>query len=161
MPKLSCPCGSEREYNNCCQPYIERLQTPEQPEALMRSRYTAYSQANISYIKDTMCGKAASHFNESESKVWAESVIWCGLKVLAADHVNETDDCGFVEFIASFKEGGKLTKIHERSEFARIEGRWFYVATHPPRLKEKSDKPARNSPCPCGSLKKYKNCHGK
>jgi len=33
--------------------------------------------------------------------------------------------------------------------------------SHPIKADKKSDKVGRNSPCPCGSGKKYKKCHGK
>jgi preprotein translocase subunit SecA len=31
----------------------------------------------------------------------------------------------------------------------------------PPGAKREADKVGRNDPCPCGSGKKYKRCHGK
>jgi uncharacterized protein YecA (UPF0149 family) len=31
----------------------------------------------------------------------------------------------------------------------------------PPAAKREADKVGRNDPCPCGSGKKYKRCHGK
>jgi len=35
------------------------------------------------------------------------------------------------------------------------------VAARPPMAKREGDKVGRNDPCPCGSGKKYKRCHGK
>ena len=36
-------------------------------------------------------------------------------------------DVGFVEFVAKFREGGHAAqKMKERSEFHRINGRWYY-----------------------------------
>nr|WP_058529330.1 YchJ family metal-binding protein [Legionella londiniensis] len=93
--------------------------------------------------------------------MWVKSVKWLGLKVISAR--NELPDCGFVEFIARFMEGGKQRSIHEISEFHRINERWYYVdGTHPRnQRKSLSVKLGRNSPCPYGSHKKFKNCHGK
>ena len=48
-----CSCGSGRDYVTCCQPYVEGRAHPETPEALMRSRYTAYTMADIDYIEKT------------------------------------------------------------------------------------------------------------
>jgi preprotein translocase subunit SecA len=35
------------------------------------------------------------------------------------------------------------------------------VAARPATAKREGDKVGRNDPCPCGSGKKYKRCHGK
>jgi preprotein translocase subunit SecA len=35
------------------------------------------------------------------------------------------------------------------------------VNVEPPTVKRDADKVGRNAPCPCGSGKKYKRCHGK
>lgn len=56
---MSCPCKSGKRYADCCEPFITRINLPETPEQLMRSRYTAYSQANIDYIMGTMKGEAS------------------------------------------------------------------------------------------------------
>ncbi len=46
-----CPCGSKVDYLGCCGQYIDYSTHPKTPEALMRSRFTAYSLADIAYIK--------------------------------------------------------------------------------------------------------------
>lgn len=154
---LLCPCNSQMNYELCCAPFMEKRSTPKTPEQLMRSRYTAYSQANIDYIKKTMQGKPLLHFQEDEAKQWAESVIWLGLKIL--DAAMETPEKGYVEFIATFIEKNRLKSIHERSEFHLHNEQWVYVDG----INKKTEKPdraiARNSICPCGSGKKFKNCH--
>ena len=40
----------------------------------MRSRYTAYTEANIGYIQRTMKAPALSRFNAESAKVWAATV---------------------------------------------------------------------------------------
>ena len=154
-----CPCGSQNSYAHCCEPYIEGQEIPKTPEQLMRSRYTAYSLARIDYIKQTMKGKPLAQFNEVEAKKWAEKVIWVGLKVINARM--EQPKQGFVEFIATFMEHNQLKNIHELSEFHQEEERWFYVdgSNKEASNKNHSLKIGRNSPCPCGSGKKFKNCH--
>ncbi len=39
----SCPCGSEREYQDCCGRYIDAREKAPTAESLMRSRYAAYT----------------------------------------------------------------------------------------------------------------------
>ncbi len=154
-----CPCGSEIDYSDCCGVYLSDEQIPASPEAMMRSRYTAYSLANIAYISNTMRGKPLIGFVEVVARSWAERVIWLGLKIIAVRI--GTPDQGYVEFIARYLEGEQLKSICEISEFHRLDGKWFYVdGLHPDSKKEKKQTVRRNSPCPCGSLKKFKNCHG-
>lgn len=155
---LRCPCGLN-SYTLCCSLFIDKQHTPETPEQLMRSRYTAYTLANSSYIKNTMTGKALSNFNESEAQKWAKSVFWLGLDVVSSNM--ENNECGFVEFKVRFIERNQLHLMHECSEFHKINNQWFYVdgVNKTVHDKERKQKIARNSSCPCGSGKKFKNCH--
>lgn len=158
---LLCPCGSQNTYERCCGLYLDSHELPQTPEQLMRSRYTAYSLGKIDYIKCTMKGKALIGFNEFEAAQWAKSVKWLDLTVIKSDI--PTSHIGFVEFAARFSEHNQTKIIHELSEFHKENGRWYYVCgVHKPNL-NKIHKPqvARNAPCPCGSGKKFKNCHAK
>ncbi len=157
-----CPCGSKKTYENCCGLYIEKAQVPETPEQLMRSRYTAYSLAKIDYIKQTMKGKALIGFDELNAKRWAQNVTWLGLEVIQTPSVS--GNIGFVEFAARFLENNRIKTIHERSEFHKEDGYWFYISGSIPQSSSpliKKTEVARNNPCPCGSGKKFKNCHAR
>ncbi|WP_133127775.1 YchJ family protein [Legionella nagasakiensis] len=156
-----CPCGSNVDYSHCCGLYLEGEQIPLSPEALMRSRYTAYSLANIDYIKKTMRGRALNGFHEEEARLWAEQVVWLGLQVVNARH--ETPEQGYVEFIARFMDGTTIKSIHEISEFHRQQGQWYYVdGCCPANSKAPNNQNiGRNRLCPCGSQRKFKHCHGK
>lgn len=158
-----CPCGSNKAYKLCCEPFIVGTQLPPTPEALMRSRYTAFTQANMNYIADTMLGAVKKQFNVESSKQWAQHVTWLGLDVLDAPPVTEQDEQGFVEFVARYRFQNKAESIHERSEFHKRDGRWFYVngeAGGATAQRRSADKIGRNDPCPCGSGKKFKKCCG-
>ncbi len=148
---MLCPCQSQKSYAACCEPFITGNARPQLPEQLMRSRYTAFTQGDVDYIEKTMRGQAAQNFDKDSTREWALKVRWLGLEVLNAPNPQATK--GTVEFIARFEEDGVEKKIHEVSEFARLEGgsRWFYIAGHAPKIE-------RNDPCPCGSGKKYKKC---
>lgn len=119
-----CPCRSGNAYAECCAPYIEgRLAAPT-PEALMRSRYSAYSQGLVDYIADTMKGPAAKGFDKEDAKLWSQSVKWMGLRVLKAWSEGEL---GFVEFKATYSHANQRHYMHEVSEFHFEGGRWYYV----------------------------------
>lgn len=145
----TCPCHSTLLFSDCCEPYLLGSKKPEKPEQLMRSRYTAYSLANIDYIQKTMQKKASKHYNAGTAREWAKSVTWLGLTVIDAPAPN--NNTGTVTFFARFLENTAKKCIYEKSLFEKIEGDWFYVDGSTLKL-------MRNDPCPCGSHKKAKNC---
>lgn len=153
-----CPCDSGHPYLNCCGQFISGELSAPTPEALMRSRYTAYTQANIDYIERTMKGRALEGFDRQRSALWASQVAWLGLEVVKA---SEKFPLGWVEFKAYFLQDNQKQILHEKSEFVFEAGAWYYTngITLPERL-AKATKTGRNDPCPCGSQKKFKKCCG-
>jgi len=153
-----CYCGSAKTYAKCCQPYHLHDAYPATPEALMRSRYSAYSLAKIDYIQETMTGKASLGFDPVSATDWATRLVWIGLQVV--DSKMLAADQGQVEFVAQFVDGKQLQEIHELSDFSLQEGRWYYVdgTRHPTKSPSII---SRNTTCPCGSRQKWKQCHGK
>lgn len=153
------------DYLMCCGAYLAGIALPKTPEALMRSRYTAYSLGNIEYIKQTMQGKPHIAFNELKAKNWAKRVHWIGLvvfKMNGIDNMNEikkNENQGWVEFIATYLNKTHLNTIHEISEFERINGQWFYVDGQLIADSGLQKILSRQDLCPCGSQKKIKNCH--
>lgn len=91
----------------------------------MRSRYTAYTMADIAYIEKTQCGQAAEGFNALEAYAWAKRVTWIKLEVLNTSLSKPKK--GTVEFIATFIDAGISQSMHEKSEFIKKAGQWFYV----------------------------------
>lgn len=125
IKNLSCPCCSGKKFTSCCQPCVEGKKKAETPEALMRSRYTAYSLGKIDYIQKTMCKKAAENYDPVSAKRWAKSVKWLKLKVLDVSIPAETS--GTVTFTAYFLDNNQERSIFEKSVFEKIDGKWFYV----------------------------------
>lgn len=91
----------------------------------MRSRYTAYSQANINYIQETMRGDALQDFDAEDAKDWAQSVKWLKLEVIRSEVTSK--DKGIVEFIAYYRYQNKKHQLHEISQFELINQRWYYT----------------------------------
>ncbi len=120
-----CPCGSKLEYINCCQSFIDHKLIPETPEQLMRSRYTAYSLANIDYIQETMLGDALQDFDAMDAREWAQSIKWLKLEVIRSNMIAENK--GIVEFIAYYRYQNKKHQLHEISQFELINQRWYYT----------------------------------
>lgn len=156
---LICPCGSQNEYRHCCGTYHEGQSVATTPETLMRSRYTAYTMADMIYIKKTMRGKPSVGFDEAQAAAWAKSVLWLGLRIIQSYSDEKDSNIGFVEFIATYLDKKSVKTIHEVSKFHCINNQWFYVdGSH--RTDNSHPAISRNAPCPCGSKRKFKNCHG-
>lgn len=117
----TCPCDSGQPYGACCGPwhtgYAAGQQAPT-PEALMRSRYSAYVLGQIDYLLATW------HPSTSPGELELSPVKWLGLEVR---HTQATGDAGVVEFVARYRENGRGVRLHEVSRFVREDGRWLYI----------------------------------
>jgi len=113
----------------------------------MRSRYTAYTQANTEYIAQTMKPPASDQFDVEEAREWARSLKWLKLDVL---NTSQESNKGYVEFIAYFSQNKREQQFHEKSEFHLIDGRWYYIngEIKSPIIKQNaSKKMGRNDLC--------------
>jgi SEC-C motif-containing protein len=120
-----CPCGPGRVYLECCGKYLEGNLFAETPEALMRSRYTAFVNNRLDYIERTMAGPALLRYQEQGTK--SASVQWCGLEVLQALYDSLNPTIGTVEFIARYRANGVDGFMREKSQFQFENQQWFYV----------------------------------
>jgi SEC-C motif-containing protein len=135
MPQPApCPCGGA-SFAACCGPYIGGQAVPQTAEALMRSRYTAYTQGNETYLRatwhpTTLPNEAIVQENEA--------LQWLGLEVKSALRLRqrkaelpENQDADTVEFVARYKINGRAHRLHELSRFVREDAdgvaRWFYL----------------------------------
>jgi SEC-C motif-containing protein len=122
-----CPCCSGKLFSVCCSPFLNAEKLPETAVQLMRSRYTAYSLANINYIQQTMRGPAAENFVPEEAKQWAEQVTWRGLKIIDPGKQSKDIEYDEVEFAAQYVAENFLYILQERSQFKKIDNHWFYI----------------------------------
>ena len=127
MNKL-CPCGSNLSYHSCCEMIINAKKEAATCEELMRSRYTAFTTANVEYLVRSHHTKTRQLKEIRNIKKWAESVQWMGLVILNTQGGAANDDTGYVEFRAMYLEAGQLQQIHEKSLFKRENGKWVYVS---------------------------------
>jgi len=155
-----CPCGSGNNLKQCCEQYIKGDVLPPTPEALMRSRYTAFTLEDIHYIKNTMKGKALLKADIDETSAWMGQCQWLNLEVVKTQIRNPK--LGMVHFIATYEQNGEKHKIEEISEFKKIGNKWFYTQGRQLKNIDPNQKPkvGRNEPCTCGSGKKFKQCCG-
>jgi len=123
-----CPCGSSKSYNECCGLIISGKKEATTCVELMRSRYAAFTVANIDYLMQSYHSSTRPLKQHKSIQKWTESVHWMGLVILSAIAGESNDDIGFVEFRALYVEAGKMQQIHEKSLFKRENQKWVYVS---------------------------------
>jgi len=155
-----CPCNSGKNYSECCEPIIKKTASAESPEALMRSRYTAYAKGEVLWLRDSLEASQRKDFDEKGARQWSNAE-WLGLSIVQSK-IDEEKNTGEVEFVAKFKQGGVAREHHEVADFVRKNGAWFLTEGRmvKPETVRKEQTVGRNDPCPCGSGKKFKKCCG-
>ncbi|MDE1461973.1 YchJ family protein [Spartinivicinus poritis] len=154
----SCPCGSNQDFINCCQPLIEGSQPAATAEQLMRSRYSAYVVNALDYLIATTHPQQQASLKKESIKSWADQCQWVKLEVNKVWAGQAADEVGEVSFNAYYQltSNPKTQVLSENSRFVKIDQRWYYIdPTAPFKVQTKIN---RNAPCPCGSGKKYKKC---
>lgn len=135
MPTPStCPCGGP-SLATCCGPYLSDQAVPQTAEALMRSRYSAYTLKNEAYLRATWHPSTLPAGPIIDPN---EQLQWLGLEVKSALRLRqrkaelpESQDADTVEFVARYKINGRAHRLHEVSRFVREDAggvaRWFYL----------------------------------
>jgi len=150
-----CPCGSEKSYQECCEPLHMGQARAKTAEQLMRSRYSAFSKGLVEYLLKTLHPSKRNENVQFSLLNTLNTCQWLKLELLDTIAGTVEDNIGFVEFVAYFMEK-KVSAMQEKSRFIKEEGIWFYVDGET----KKPEPPGRNEPCWCGSGKKSKKCHG-
>lgn len=120
--KPACPCGSGQADENCCNRFISGNQHAPTAEALMRSRYTAYTRNNEAYLRATWHASSRPKTLDLNSQ---PATKWLGLNVVR--HAQQDASHAIVEFVARYKIHGRAFKLHETSRFVLENGQWLYV----------------------------------
>ena len=160
----NCPCGMEKPYEECCGPFIQGDALPQTPEALMRSRYTAFTKTEVDYILNTVHPEKREQHDEKTVHNWAKNSDWIGLEILDTEKGGPDDTEGVVEFKVQYYQKGKRQTHHEIAQFKKEEDTWYFLDGNAPQQEQVTrtgPKIGRNDPCPCNSGKKYKKCCGR
>jgi SEC-C motif domain protein len=136
---LLCPCCSGLTYQNCCKPFHNGGLTAPTPEALMRSRYTAYCRGLVDYIIKTT-HRDHPGYQRNRGNWRFELARYCrtlqgkGLMIEAVEPATEqiTDATteAKVQFAATLQvDHEPVFVLRERSQFIRsdeTQHRWLY-----------------------------------
>jgi SEC-C motif-containing protein len=117
-----CPCGSGKEFPACCGCYLVGAKFAPTAEALMRSRYTAYTLLREDYLLQTWHPST----RPAALNLAADTATkWLGLEIKR--HEQQDAEHALVEFVARYKILGRAHRLHEVSRFVREHGLWLYV----------------------------------
>lgn len=126
-----CPCGSGEKYKKCCLPYHESIEWPPTPEALMRSRYSAYVVGHARHLYRTTHPENPAVNGHSEATYVQETVAYCqevefAKLTIQGNWAPDEEGVAMVEFTAEYIVDGGAGAFTERSNFVQVEGRWLY-----------------------------------
>lgn len=148
----TCPCGLKATYDSCCGLLITGQKKADDPEQLMRSRYTAYEKRNEQYLLSTWHPNTRPQtlglLDDNDDRRWVR------LEIISS-RVNHKKNTGFVHFKATSIYGQMAFILEEKSKFLCLHGRWFYSEGE---CQISQFKVGRITPCPCGSKQKFKRC---
>lgn len=150
-----CPCGSQKDFQECCAPLLRGEKKAATAQQLTQSRYCAFHQKDPKYLLNTLHPSKRSEQEAAALQKAVSGSQWLKLEILGTQDGLEADQEGYVEFAAYYKTD-KVGVMRERSRFVREDNTWFYVDGEI----KKQGLPGRNDPCWCGSGKKSKKCHG-
>lgn len=160
---MTCHCGSADSFETCCKPLLKGERLPKTAAELMRSRYSAFAVGDIDYIMNTHDPDTVSQVDRASTESWAKEAKWTGLEITDTEAGGEGDEVGRVDFVARYDLRGVKIEHRESATFRKQGKRWLFVdgeQINGPPVKREGPKVGRNDPCPCGSGKKYKKCHG-
>ncbi len=126
---MKCLCHSNKQFNDCCEPYLLGIKSPQTPEPLMRSRYSAYALNKPDYIICTT--HPDNPMYNPNTLAWTSSIqqfsqitAFQGLTIICSE---ESGNEGFVTFHALLIDfHGKDASFIEKSRFLRKNGLWLY-----------------------------------
>lgn len=156
-----CPCGSGKDYSQCCEPIIKGESKADTAEDLLRARYSAHAKLEMDFVKNTTHPDQLPKYEATTARNWAEKSTWDHLEIINVEAGRQVDEEGRIEFVAHFRQKDKAKTHHELSHFKRHEGNWYFYdgqGVVPRQVVREHNKTGRNDPCPCGSGKKYKKC---
>lgn len=157
--QTQCICDSGDLYEDCCGQYHSGKKSAATAEALMRSRFTAFSMRNEDYLLETWDPKT----RPAKVDFSRDTADWQRLEIVSKKKGAAKDLKGIVEFKAFYLMDGEEHAMNEISRFRKINGRWFYldgVVKSIAKANQQTNQ-GKNAPCPCGSGKKFKRCCGK
>lgn len=124
---MRCHCDSMLPFEDCCKPFLTETKTAPTALALMRSRYSAHVEKNVSYIWSTYGQEQQQNLSAEMLRQNLENITWQELEILRVVRGSTDDDYGEVEFVAHYVHNHTSLSMIEHSYFKKEEGNWKYI----------------------------------
>lgn len=135
MNSAKCYCFSSKSYDQCCKP-LHKGRKAIDPQALMRSRFSAYAQGNADYLIKTT--HPASPLYTSNHVSWKRKILdFCesssfeGLEILGNKEkiakFSQEKSLATVTFMASIRDGNRDASFTEKALFQFLNGSYYYL----------------------------------
>lgn len=134
-----CHCCSQKLYVDCCKPFHKKTSYPDNPTALVRTRFSAFSYGVPEYIIDTTHPEHPEYSEgKKERKEWRKSIqefsnaySFKGLTFInASPHDANTATVKFEVYLVGKFSGTarkqKSLRNVETSTFGKVGGKWLY-----------------------------------
>ena len=126
MSNPLCTCGSDKRFEDCCEPFLTMKANPKSARALVRARFSAYARGagnHREFLMRTWHPATAGRVNMLD--LTNDNFTWTGLDIVFAE---QKGDKARVEFKASYNDAnGKPHIHHERALFQRNKGPGYYL----------------------------------
>ena len=133
---------------------------PKTARELLEARYQAFVDGNIEFVFESHHPETKKNLDRQALEEWSKESKWLGLTV---EDERVEGEKTFLTFTVRYSRGAETLNHREFAEFRLDEGRWMYFDSEFPKpetIRRDGEKVGRNDPCPCGSGKKFKKCHG-
>lgn len=122
-----CVCGSGNKWKRCCGPVIDGVPAAS-PEALMRSRYSAFATGSVGHLLRSIHPEHPSVAGRPAAEVLAELAHYCGAVVFSRLEVLGSTPAGADGYATvHFRAWSSQGMQEEVSRFYKLAGRWTYV----------------------------------
>lgn len=120
----NCPCGSGIPFGECCEPYILGSLSAEDPERLLRSRFSAYTTKNVPYIYATWHEKYRPVESQEDFLASLKNISFTRLVI---ESKKLQGDKATIIYRAFCKKVLKNCQIREKANFIFENGHWLYT----------------------------------
>ena len=94
----------------------------------MRSRFSAYASGAVEYILRSTHPSVRKFHDAASIENWAKTNRWQKLEIVSKTEGEAKDTQGTVEFKAYYLDAGDQPQTHhEKSNFRKELGKWFFV----------------------------------
>lgn len=116
----SCPCGSDKTFEDCCKQIHLAHEKASTAESLMRARYSAFVVQDIDFLYNTFHPSTRKFQNKNAIRQWAQENKWMQLEIIHSTFQT-------VEFKAHYLDLTMAVQIHhEKSSFKKNRSLWYY-----------------------------------